>query len=157
MEVEYAACLQAWFQLEASKKFQDNVKGFMDPRSYPQEISALVRSKAQRRIVVDGENFGARLCDWWNSSQPDVRKRAGSWKRIRLDDAEEFDRLLEDDDPKWMSFQVPGRKGFYLVIAGLSWWWSAVHENETELGRWKLMVEDVTFMMQVIERINIGA
>ncbi|KAH8813866.1 hypothetical protein DL96DRAFT_1716165 [Flagelloscypha sp. PMI_526] len=156
-EPEYWACLTGWHQLESCNVFQDNVKGFLTNRLCPEEIRVWIKKKGAPDFTKwDGEDFGKRLCAWWNANQPDSRKALGIWVTVPLDDEKPIDDLLEAPDKKWLHFQVPGRNGFCLMLIGLSWWWHSARKSNKDLALWKHLVNDVRFMMALVERILLG-
>ncbi|KAH8823079.1 hypothetical protein DL96DRAFT_1713534 [Flagelloscypha sp. PMI_526] len=153
-EPEYGACLTVWHQLESCNAFQDNVKGFLTNRLCLAEIHVWIKKKEAPDFTKwDGEDFGKRLCAWWNANQPDSRKAIGIWVTVPLDDEKAIEDLLEAPDKKWLHFQVPGRNGFCLMLIGISWWWHSARMSNKDLALWKQLVNDVCFMMALVERI----
>ncbi|KAH8818702.1 hypothetical protein DL96DRAFT_368889 [Flagelloscypha sp. PMI_526] len=154
----YAVCLRTWYQLESCHGFQDNFKGFLKPELCPDEIRVWMKKKSAPDFAErDGQDFGRRLCIWWNANQPDSRTVHGPWHVVPLDDDRAIADLLGPDDDKWGHFQVPGRNGFFLMLIGMSWWWLTAHKSEDELVLWRRLVEDVSFMMSLIERIRLDS
>lgn len=96
------------------------------------------RSAGQNMNVAPAQlgKLEADFRKWWDGMQPGwrIRDKDGNW-----------DRGSYEGD--WGNMVCPGRNGMLSVVATLSWWGRKVLASEHGGKKWKVMVDDVKWVV----------
>lgn len=137
--VAWTACVASFARQQIAASFQDPQRNMLPVAGRPAEIALWYK---QHRPVKGPEiqshtEFLEALGTWWRKLQPDIRgvDRTG--------------RPAASEPTSWASVVKPGKNGIFTMLCGLLWVGDAIfnHGEESLLGDWEALVEDVTWVL----------
>jgi hypothetical protein len=141
----FDSLLYALLRLEAAYEFDNPKRGLMADKR-PGEIQQWIRGgrrgRSRTNIVIETsklEGYATKWQEWWDSMQPDWRKRGvdGRW------------RIDGEYGYSWDDLDFPGQNGCLSVAAGLYFWGCALEGEEGgTLEQWNHAVQDVSWMLE---------
>ncbi|KAJ7682146.1 hypothetical protein DFH06DRAFT_977847 [Mycena polygramma] len=154
----FRSVLEALIRIEHRFGFKENPQTGVTGNDRPAEIQRWIRAGRGRRQktkydagVVDVAGYGRRWWTWWDSLQPEWRKRGadGKWEICA-----EYQK-----DWTWDALSFPGQNGCISVAASLYFWASsrnALGGGEEWTGeareQWDRAVQDVVWTLEGLEQ-----
>ncbi|KAJ7810047.1 hypothetical protein B0H13DRAFT_1667752 [Mycena leptocephala] len=153
----YRSLLETLIRVEERFGFDANPRHGVSTEERPREVHDWIRAgrglrskKAYDAHVTDVDDYEQRWGIWWDSLQPEWRKKVdGKWKI--------YDGYESGWD--WGTLSSPGQNGCLCLVASLYFWGMAKKDHGTDdgncnagiWGRWDWAVQDVLWMMEGVE------
>ncbi|KAK7042098.1 hypothetical protein R3P38DRAFT_2511411 [Favolaschia claudopus] len=137
----YQALVAAWTRMEAASRFEHGPSN-LPARLRPKPIGVWISSSRRTEpIVTDPTAFATQWKTWWDSLQPDWRKKDkdGCWS---ITDG------YGGGGREWGPLYQWGVNGVLSVVASLLFWGRAVQGNPELRCVWDDAVTDVTWMFE---------
>ncbi|KAJ7477129.1 hypothetical protein B0H11DRAFT_1701666 [Mycena galericulata] len=143
----FDALVAAWTRVEAASKFEKGPTN-LPSRGRPKQVGTWISAARGTRggsnpQVPDPAAYAVEWQGWWDSLQPEWRKKDGNGDWSTVDG-------YGKGGKEWGDLTQWGVNGTLSIVASLYFWGSAVGEGEDAgmLATWEAAVLDVTWMLE---------
>ncbi|KAK6992845.1 hypothetical protein R3P38DRAFT_3224673 [Favolaschia claudopus] len=137
----YQAVIAAWIRMEAASRYEHSPTN-LSPKLRPKQVSSWIghSRRGPDPLVENPTEYAEQWQKWWDSLQPNWRKRGGDGRWI----AEHYGA----NGREWGPLYRWGVNGVLSVVASLFFWGCAVHSQADNRGTWETAVLDVVWMLE---------
>ncbi|KAE9391052.1 hypothetical protein BT96DRAFT_832549 [Gymnopus androsaceus JB14] len=133
----WKALVEAWFQLEEAKGFQEVGQGKGLPtKDHPKAVGTWIGlGRTKVTPTNEGQTLRTELLHWWKTFNP-------SWHQTSF-----TGEFLQSGEGDWGILDMSGRNGLLSVIACMNWWLDLELDEDSQ---WLSLLKDVQWVLECL-------